>query len=73
MIDERELRVSLGKWLHFQMAAAQNLQWEEGDTCEDCQELVNEELFPMMETLLRERAEIRAAAEVLAILGEKKA
>jgi hypothetical protein len=32
----------LAKWLHHKMCVAQNLPWEEGETCEDCDDSAKE-------------------------------
>lgn len=45
----------LAQWLHHKLAAAQNLPYEDGDTCENCIEIVNTELLPLIQIELTKR------------------
>ncbi len=38
----------LAEWLHLKLAAAQNLPYEDGDTCPDCVEAIEQELLPLL-------------------------
>ena len=44
-----ELREQLAKWLHLKLSAAQNLPYEDGDTCPDCFEAVDTELLHIIQ------------------------
>lgn len=52
--------VELAKWLHHLLSAAQNLPWEEGDSCADCTEEIKISLMPAVTEITRERDEARA-------------
>ena len=45
---EEELVAVLAKQLHHHLSAAQNLAWEEGDTCGDCKDDVRDICMPII-------------------------
>ncbi|MDP9162382.1 MAG: hypothetical protein M3O09_19420 [Acidobacteriota bacterium] len=50
-LREREL----AKWLHLKLSAAQNLPYEDGDTCPECVEAVEKELLPIFREALHKK------------------
>jgi hypothetical protein len=52
MTNENASARELAKWLHFRLAAAQNLPYEDGDVCDDC----IAEAMPMYESIAKAAA-----------------
>ena len=52
---EEDLVAALAKQLHHHLSAAQNLAWEEGDTCGDCIDDVRDICMPIIRAYVAER------------------
>ena len=61
--SEEELVAALAKQLHHHLSAAQNLAWEEGDTCDDCTGDVRDIYLPIIRAYVAERVKEAVEAE----------